>query len=318
MTADEFVLICLALGIIAVPIRAVIVSRRKGLREARIAQEKRQEKERQARERKERDEREQQRIENETRNELNAIVQAATAIFNRSGDVVGKFLTIAESKVSILDEYGDENWEALPNEIKLCLKKIANREHLDIDWNLIDERKAREFGQLFRTKDPMGLLAARLQLTLQRPNAEMSIYWLYNRLEDDFKEHHLACAETSVVSTDIAALSGVEFEIYIARILKQFGYHVSGTPTTGNQGADLIAERDGKKVIIQAKRYEGTVGNKAVQEVSGAVSFYGGDEGWVVTNSTFTASAKALAQKTNVRLIDGMRLAAMEKLIEQG
>jgi restriction system protein len=79
-------------------------------------------------------------------------------------------------------------------------------------------------------------------------------------------------------------------------------------------GSRLIAERDGKRIIIQAKRYESTVGNKAVQEVIGALGFYGGDEGWVVTNSTFTASAKALAQKTNIRLIDGPRLAAMEKL----
>jgi restriction system protein len=85
---------------------------------------------------------------------------------------------------------------------------------------------------------------------------------------------------------------------YILRVSsKQFGYDVRGTPATGDQGADLIAERDGKKIIIQAKRYEGTVGNKAVQEVSEAVSYYGGDEGWVVTNSTFTASAKASLKK---------------------
>jgi len=29
---------------------------------------------------------------------------------------------------------------------------------------------------------------------------------------------------------------------------------------------------------------------------------------WVITNSTFTASAKALAQKTGIRLIDGRAL----------
>ena len=50
------------------------------------------------------------------------------------------------------------------------------------------------------------------------------------------------------------------------------------------RGADLIAERDGRKAIIQTKRYDGAVGNKAVQEVIGALTFYGGDEGWAVTN----------------------------------
>jgi len=45
-----------------------------------------------------------------------------------------------------------------------------------------------------------------------------------------------------------------------------------------------------------------------VQEVISAVSFYGGNEGWVVTNSTFTPSAIALSQKANVKLIDGATL----------
>ena len=45
-----------------------------------------------------------------------------------------------------------------------------------------------------------------------------------------------------------------------------------------------------------------------MQEVVGAVSFYDADEGWVITNSTFTPDAKALAQKNNVTLIDGHAL----------
>ena len=50
------------------------------------------------------------------------------------------------------------------------------------------------------------------------------------------------------------------------------------------------------------------VGNKAVQQVLGALAYYGGDEGWVITNSFFTPSAKALAQKSNVKLVDGKKL----------
>jgi hypothetical protein len=61
--------------------------------------------------------------------EFNKMVQQATAILERNNDLVGKLLSIAESKVSILDEYGDENWDELPNEIKVCLKKMANRDY---------------------------------------------------------------------------------------------------------------------------------------------------------------------------------------------
>jgi len=85
--------------------------------------------------------------------------------------------------------------------------------------------------------------------------------------------------------------------------------NVRGTPVTGDQGADLLANKDGKKIVIQAKRYDGAVGNKAVQEVVSAVSFYSADEGWVITNSTFTKSAKELAQKTGIHLVDGFELA---------
>jgi len=43
-------------------------------------------------------------------------------------DLVEKFLEIAERKVSVLDDYGDESWECLPKEIERCLTKISKRE----------------------------------------------------------------------------------------------------------------------------------------------------------------------------------------------
>jgi restriction system protein len=56
------------------------------------------------------------------------------------------------------------------------------------------------------------------------------------------------------------------------------------------------------------------VGNKAVQEVVGAILFYGGTEGCVVTNSTFTPAARALAQENNIRLIDGSQFGEIGEL----
>jgi restriction system protein len=106
----------------------------------------------------------------------------------------------------------------------------------------------------------------------------------------------------------VDGLSGVEFETWVAKLFSEKGFQVHGTPATGDQGADLIANKDGKSIVIQAKRYKGKVGNRAVQEVLSAVAYYGGNEGWVVTTASFTPSAKALAQKTRVRLIDGKML----------
>jgi restriction system protein len=89
---------------------------------------------------------------------------------------------------------------------------------------------------------------------------------------------------------------------------KEDGYEVSGTPVTGDQGADLIIKKSGRTIAVQAKGYKGAVGNTAVQEIAGALRFYGADEGWVVTNSAFTASARELAHANGIQLIDGAEL----------
>ncbi len=64
---------------------------------------------------------------------------------------------------------------------------------------------------------------------------------------------------------------------------------------------------------MEAKRYKGSVGNAAVQEIAGALKFYKADEGWVVTSGTFTQSARALAQVNGIRLVDGSSLRRLQQ-----
>jgi HJR/Mrr/RecB family endonuclease len=101
----------------------------------------------------------------------------------------------------------------------------------------------------------------------------------------------------------VDAMNGYEFEKFLAEIFQTAGYDVEGTKLSGDQGADLFVSRFGKKIVIQAKNYSGSVGNAAVQEAISAKSFYGCDEAMVVTNSYFTRSAMELATAAAVRLI---------------
>ena len=55
---------------------------------------------------------------------------------------------------------------------------------------------------------------------------------------------------------------------------------------------------------MQAKRYSGNVGNKAVQEVYSGMAHYGADKGWVVTNSWFTKAARVQAESCGISLVD--------------
>lgn len=80
-------------------------------------------------------------------------------------------------------------------------------------------------------------------------------------------------------------------------------------------GADVIAYKDNVKYVIQVKFYNNPVGNKAVQEVVGAIGMYNADKGVVVTNSTFTPSAVELANANNIELVNGEKIEIYKKKI---
>ncbi|NHC41057.1 hypothetical protein G6549_13865 [Bacillus sp. MM2020_1] len=103
---------------------------------------------------------------------------------------------------------------------------------------------------------------------------------------------------------DIDSMDGIQFEYYLKELYLSRGYAAEVTNASGDYGADLLLKKDGKKIVVQAKRYSKDVGIKAVQEVIGAKSYYKADEAWVVSNSYFTKAAKELAKKGSVMLVD--------------
>ena len=109
---------------------------------------------------------------------------------------------------------------------------------------------------------------------------------------------------------------GYEFEEYVANLYRKLGYTIEEvTKKSGDQGADVIAYKDNVKYVIQVKFYNNPVGNKAVQEVVGAIGMYQANKGIVVTNSTFTSSAIELAQANNIELVDGEKIEEYKKII---
>ncbi|RHW32755.1 restriction endonuclease [Lysinibacillus yapensis] len=103
---------------------------------------------------------------------------------------------------------------------------------------------------------------------------------------------------------EIDAMTGEEFEEFLGHLFKKRGYKVSYTKASGDYGADLILEDREDVIAVQAKRYSGNVGVKAVQEIIGALKMYEATQAWVVTNSYFTRQAEKLAETNDVYLID--------------
>ena len=111
--------------------------------------------------------------------------------------------------------------------------------------------------------------------------------------------------------------NGYDFEAFVANVYKMLGYNVEGvTSKSGDQGADVIIEKDNIKYAIQVKYYNNPVGNKAIQEVVAAKSFYKTDKAMVVTNSTFTPQAITLANVNDVLLVDGNKLDELIKEVK--
>lgn len=104
-------------------------------------------------------------------------------------------------------------------------------------------------------------------------------------------------------------MTAANFENFLAQVFTHLGYIVEPTGKTGDQGVDLIVSRDARRVAVQAKGYlNQSVGNDAVQQAHAGMSFYNCHAAAVVTNATFTPSARALAERLSCRLIDGSQI----------
>lgn len=112
----------------------------------------------------------------------------------------------------------------------------------------------------------------------------------------------------------IDAMEGHEFEHFIADLLRKSGYQkVEVTRGSGDQGVDVLAEKDDIRYAIQCKCYSSDLGNTPVQEVNTGKMLYQCHIGVVVTNRYFTQSAREAAKATGVLLWDRTKL---EKLID--
>ena len=98
-------------------------------------------------------------------------------------------------------------------------------------------------------------------------------------------------------------LSGENWECFLTDLFKAHGYSVELTKVSGDQGVDLIVQYSRFRLAVQAKGYSGSVGNAAVQEAVAGRIFYNCTHCAVITNSTFTKSARELASRTSCVLI---------------
>lgn len=231
-------------------------------------------------------------------------------ILNKYKNYIDKFCEIADREISSLDEWGDENTKSIDKLKQECISRIARNVYSE-DYEK-DRAETNHFINEWFRKSHLDEDVIELDMYSTPPFWVRKLWSEY--LSESLKIYRSKKSNTKTININL--MDGRSFEIYIGGLLKGEGYRVSGTPTTGDQGADLIAIKNSKSYVIQAKRWTKPVGNKAVQEVVAAKNYYKGDIPVVVTNSTFTNSAKALAQRNKVILVDGHKITIITKILE--
>lgn len=101
---------------------------------------------------------------------------------------------------------------------------------------------------------------------------------------------------------EIDKMSGPDFELFLDSLFSKLGYRTEHTGKTGDFGSDLVIEKDGTRIAVQAKRYQNHVGEDAVREAFSVKNLRQCTGAMVVTNSYFTPKAKILAQSDQVIL----------------
>jgi restriction system protein len=156
-------------------------------------------------------------------------------------------------------------------------------------------------------------------------------YFYENVIPESLRTEHGLSDVTDLIEQEIARLpestieqwtmanaiaTGDEFEHFVSDQLEGSGWRVRHTGKSGDQGADLVAEKPGVSVAVQCKLYTQPVGNKAVQEALAAQRYYATDHAAVVSNAAFTKSAVQLARSADVLLIHASDLDALDRLLE--
>jgi restriction system protein len=139
------------------------------------------------------------------------------------------------------------------------------------------------------------------------------------RLIDQMVADYMASDGYRMAAADADALDPGNYELHCAHVLRECGWKAEVLGGSGDQGADVIAERGTTRVVIQCKKYSRSVGNKAVQEVIGGQMMHRAHAAAVVSNAAYTKSARELARMTKVLLLHHTELLSLDqKLTELG
>lgn len=108
-------------------------------------------------------------------------------------------------------------------------------------------------------------------------------------------------------------MNSQQFEDAVAILFRELGFQVKQTPYSNDRGKDAIAWKDGKKYLIECKRYDSqnTIGRRELQIFVAAMKEEGAQGGFYVNTGRFANTAPEYAMQNQIDLYDGARFPAL-------
>jgi restriction system protein len=100
------------------------------------------------------------------------------------------------------------------------------------------------------------------------------------------------------------------FEENCAAMFRSSGFEVRLADASGHTGGDFLAMFMDARLVVQCSRSCSAAGRQAVQEAAEARRFYDAQSAMVISPQGFTASARQLARRAAVMLVDARDLPA--------
>ena len=229
-------------------------------------------------------------------------------LMDRESKIEGKELALKAKESSLMEDLAKEveNREAKVIEKERALKSKEKTLRADITKEVMKdlEKEKAEFEKQ---------RAQWIEYEKDLRRTEYTLLDWFKRL--DRKEREIFDEILSDVnkykeySKNTPQMDGFQFEQYVAGLLMRNGYsNVIVTQKSGDYGADITAERQEVKYVIQCKYYSSQVGIEAVQQIYAAKIHYNANVAVVATNSVYTRAAETLAKDLGVVLWEGKEL----------
>lgn len=118
----------------------------------------------------------------------------------------------------------------------------------------------------------------------------------------DFSKADIVYILKSMMPNRFAEMKPSDFELFIAQLFEDMGYTIEQVKHGSDFGADIIANKGGKRTAIQVKRYskKNKVSVSDMNQAIGAKQYYNCDKVVFITTSDYSNSSRELAKKTNV------------------